>query len=188
MQPPFLSLNHSIEETAVMLRRLIGEDIDLSLDLGTDIKMVNADPGQLAQILVNLVVNARDAIESKGSIGIETPRRAIDEAYARSHPGTRPGKYVMLAVSDDGEGMDEETRKYIFEPFFTTKDPGKGTGLGLATVYGIVKQSGGNIWVYSEKGHGSTIKVYFPAVEAASDIHRTPTASADFHFGHERIL
>ena len=188
MQPQILSLNHSIEETAVMLRRLIGEDIDLSLDLGTDIKMVNADPGQLAQILVNLVVNARDAIESKGSIVIETRGRTIDEAYARSHPGTRPGKYVMLAVSDDGVGMDEETRKYIFEPFFTTKDPGKGTGLGLATVYGIVKQSGGNIWVYSEKGHGTTIKVYFPAVEAASEIHRPPTASADFHFGHERIL
>src|SRR5690606_11122064 len=161
---------------------------ELALELASEIPMVNADPGQLAQILVNLVVNARDAIRSKGSIVIETGSRTIDDGYAREHSGTRPGKYVMLAVSDNGEGMDAETRKYIFEPFFTTKEPGKGTGLGLATVYGIVKQSGGNIWVYSEPGYGTTIKVYFPAVEEPAKIRRASPATANFRFGHERIL
>ena len=188
LQPQILNINEAIDETAVMLRRLIGENIELALELTSEIPMVNADPGQFAQILVNLVVNARDAIRTTGSVVIETGSRTIDEGYARDDGETRPGRYVMLAVSDNGEGMDPETRKHIFEPFFTTKEPGRGTGLGLATVYGIVKQSGGNIWVYSEPGYGTTIKVFFPAVEEAAKARRALPATANFRFGHERIL
>jgi PAS domain S-box-containing protein len=187
-QPKVLDLNALVPETGTMLQRLIGEDIDLVLALKPGLGPIKADPSQVEQVIMNLVINARDAMPKGGKITIATSNVELDERYAEMHLTVEPGEYVMLAVSDTGCGMDAETQARIFEPFFTTKEVGKGTGLGLATVYGIVKQSGGNIWVYSEPGQGTTFKVYLPRVnEAAERVRGTGELKAILR-GTETVL
>jgi PAS domain S-box-containing protein len=190
LQPRILDLNGVVENTEKLLDRVIGEDIRLSTVLAPDLGLIHGDPGQLEQILVNLVVNSRDAMPHGGQVTIETADLNADESFVRNHPLAHPGRYAMLAVTDTGVGMDEETKVHIFEPFFTTKEQGKGTGLGLATVYGIVKQSGGFVWVYSEPSHGTTIKVYLPCVEAGAQASAVPGKVADSGMprGSETVL
>jgi signal transduction histidine kinase len=188
LQPSVLKLNAVIVDIDKMLRRLIAENVQMVTRPAATLGCVKADLGQIEQVVLNLVINARDAMPGGGIITVETGNVELDAAYASQHAGVQPGSYVMLAVSDTGIGMDEATKSHIFEPFFTTKEMGKGSGLGLATVYGVVQQSGGHVWVYSEPGRGSTFKVYLPRVEdeegkAAVGADEKPTIR-----GHETIL
>jgi two-component system cell cycle sensor histidine kinase/response regulator CckA len=187
LQPRVLDLNKLVESLSTMLQRLIGEDIDLRLVLPPDLGRVSADPGQVEQVLMNLAVNARDAMPKGGVLTIETANVALDREYASHHINTKPGGYVLMAVSDNGLGMDQATKERLFEPFFTTKSPGRGTGLGLSTVFGIVKQSGGGLEVYSELGTGTTVKVYLPRIDQPAHVEaeKLKTAAAR---GHETIL
>src|SRR5881628_807776 len=174
LQPTVLEVNKLVSDLEKMLRRLLGEDVALSTRLAPTTGRVKADPGQLEQVIMNLAVNARDAMPNGGKLTLETSNVDLDESYASDHYPARAGPFVLLAVSDTGIGMNEETQAHMFEPFFTTKEKGKGTGLGLATVYGIIKQSGGFIWVYSEVGHGTTFKLYLPRVEELAERAAAP--------------
>lgn len=187
LSPKVLDLNELIADMAKMLPRLIGEDISVGTNLDPVIGRVKADQGQLEQVMMNLAVNARDAMPSGGRLSIKTANIGLDEMYARQHPGARPGKYVVLSVADSGIGMTSETLTHIFEPFFTTKEVGKGTGLGLATVYGVVKQSGGYIWVDSEPGKGSCFQIFLPRIEGAVTPVEEPPSSLSPR-GDETIL
>jgi len=188
LQPKILDLNTLISDNTKMLRPLIGEDIELVSVLDPALESVKADPGQIEQVIMNLALNARDAMPRGGRLTIETANVVLDEEFAHRHVSVQPGPCVMLAVSDTGVGMDIEAQSHIFEPFFTTKQKGKGTGLGLSTVYGIVKQSGGNIWVYSKPGNGTTFKIYLPRFEEAAEKVVTRPSLGEIASGSETIL
>jgi two-component system cell cycle sensor histidine kinase/response regulator CckA len=188
LHPQVLELNDIIGGTEKMIGRLLPEDIELKTVPGADLGRVKADPGQVEQVLMNLVINARDAMPLGGRITIDTRNVTLDEAYAARHVDVRQGPYVQMAVSDTGTGMDEATRNRIFEPFFTNKETGKGTGLGLATVYGIIMQSGGHIWVDSEPGHGTTFKIYLPIVDEAPARPEPELSTAEAPDGSETVL
>jgi PAS domain S-box-containing protein len=188
LQPQVLDLNEVVANMDRMLQRLIGEDIQLLTVLDRELWPVKVDPGQIEQVIMNLAVNARDAMPGGGKLTIETANVVLDEGYARRHVSVKTGPCVMVAVTDTGCGMDKEIQSHLFEPFFTTKKTGEGTGLGLSTVYGIVKQSGGNIWAYSELGQGTTFKIYLPRVEEAVKTYRPKTAPAVSPGGSETIL
>jgi CheY-like chemotaxis protein len=185
LQPRVLDLAQAVRDVQPMLRRIVGEDVALTVlpahVPGQAGAKVHADPGQVEQIIMNLVINARDAMPRGGQITIEVDSAFLDDEYVAQHVNVAPGHYVMLAISDTGSGMDKETMAKVFEPFFTTKPKDKGTGLGLSTVYGIVKQSGGDIWVYSELGKGTTFKIYLPRTEQ-------PEQAQQAHGGAQRSL
>jgi signal transduction histidine kinase/ActR/RegA family two-component response regulator len=176
LQPRVFDLNRVVTAMRSILTRVLGEDLELSVELSAEAATVRADPHQLEQVVMNLAVNARDAMAGGGRLRLETACLECDESYARLHPGARPGRYAVLAVSDTGTGMDEETRRHLFEPFFTTKEVGKGTGLGLAMVLGIVEQSGGFIEVSSELGRGTSFRIHLPMVEDEAADAEPPAA------------
>jgi CheY-like chemotaxis protein len=186
--PKVLDLNETVEGMFKMLRRLIGENIDLGWQPKANLWPVKVDPSQIDQILANLCVNSQDAISGVGKIIIETGNSTMEEGYCSAHPGSIPGEYVMLAVSDDGYGMDKKTLERIFEPFFTTKEMGKGTGLGLATVYGIVKQNNGFVNVYSEPGLGTKFTVYLPRYKGSAAPLPQEALAEPVARGNETIL
>lgn len=187
IKPRSINGNNVVGQIEKMLRRLIGEDVELVFTLSPRTGNIYVDPGQIEQIVVNLVINSRDALPTGGRITIETDNVVLDDSYVRTHLGVTPGEFVMIAVSDNGKGMDTETKRRMFEPFFTTKAQGKGTGLGLAAVYGAVKQSNGDIWVYSEPDKGTVFKLYFPRVtsDAVQEIPSDGEASSG---GNEIVL
>ena len=188
LQPQVINLNSIVEEMGKLLPRLIGEDIELVVRPAEELGAIRADASQMEQIIMNLAVNSRDAMPNGGKLFIETRNADLDQTYTASHPLMKPGAYIQLTVSDTGCGMDEDTQSHIFEPFFTTKEKGKGTGLGLATVYGIVKQSGGFIWVYSELDKGTSFKIYLPRVDQVEEHSGAPTLTAEVPTGSETIL
>jgi len=188
LQPQVINLNSVVEEMGKLLPRLIGEDIELMLRLDENLGSIRADASQMEQVIMNLAVNARDAMPNGGKLILETRKCELEQSYTASHPFVKPGSYILLDVTDTGTGMDEETQAHIFEPFFTTKEKGKGTGLGLATVYGIVKQSGGFIWVYSELGKGTSFKIYLPLVDAQQTQISTAKPMAELPAGTETVL
>jgi CheY-like chemotaxis protein len=188
LSPRVINLNDVVLNLDSLLRRLIGEDIEVLTVPANDLGSVKADPGQVEQVVMNLALNSRDAMPHGGKLTLETSNAVLDSTYARQHQPVVPGRYVMLAVSDTGIGMSPETLTRIFEPFYTTKEVGKGTGLGLSMVYGIVKQSGGYVWVYSEPGRGTTFKIYFPRVDQPAEGTSTDRRPTNVLRGTETIL
>jgi signal transduction histidine kinase/CheY-like chemotaxis protein len=187
MQPKVLSLNQVIRDMEKLLRRLIGEDIEFAVKLSREINAIMADPGQIEQVIMNLAVNARDAMPQGGKLTIETQNVELNQEYSKDID-IPAGDYVLMTVSDTGIGMDAKTQARIFEPFFTTKPTGKGTGLGLSTVYGITSQSGGHVWLQSEVGRGTIFKIYFPVVDAIPDLEATQKTKPNAEKGSETIL
>ena len=188
IQPRVLDINALLKNLDKMLRRLIGEHIDVVFALEQNVGRVKADPVQIEQVIMNLAINARDAMIKGGKMTIETAMADLNDLYSKNHAEVAPGRYSMIAITDTGQGMDDETKSKIFEPFFTTKDKGKGTGLGLAMVYGIIKQSGGHIFVYAEPGHGTTFKIYLPCTDAAPDVTADVQRVKEHRGGNEHIL
>jgi two-component system cell cycle sensor histidine kinase/response regulator CckA len=188
LRPTVINLNTLIAGIEKLLTRVIGENIRLVARLDPDLGLLKADPGQIEQVIMNLIVNARDAMPAGGTVIVETRNVYLDRSYCEEHSSVTEGRYILLAISDTGHGMDDETKERIFEPFFTTKTKGKGTGLGLSTVYGIVKQSGGNVWVYSEIGRGTTFKIYLPRIEARREDAKPDKQSPRPTAGSELVL
>jgi signal transduction histidine kinase len=188
MEMKVIDLNSLLRELEKMLRRVMGEDIELVTVLDDHLGKIKMDPGQMEQVVLNLAINARDAMPSGGTFILETTHVHLDEAYVRTHISVEPGQYVMLSATDTGSGMSPQVKERLFEPFFTTKEKDKGTGLGLSTVYGIMKQSGGNIWVYSEPGHGTTFRIYMPRVDQEADTLSRREDTVSMLYGNETIL
>jgi two-component system, cell cycle sensor histidine kinase and response regulator CckA len=188
LQPRVINLNKIVEDMGRLIPRLLGEDVDLVIRTSPDLGAIRADASQMEQVIMNLAVNARDAMPGGGRLVIETSNTDLDRSYVNARPVVTPGPYILLAVSDTGTGMDQETQARIFEPFFTTKEQGKGTGLGLSTVYGVVKQSGGFIWVYSELGKGTSFKIYLPRVDQPIDAAGAALSYAEVPRGTETVL